>query len=60
MNENDDLFEFYLMSKCNYFVISNSSFSWWAATLAKSGMVYYPKDIGFTNYPSPQSNWIVI
>lgn len=34
--------DLYLMSKCKYHVIANSSFSWWGAWLANSQMVVAP------------------
>lgn len=33
---NPDYIEMYLMSKCKHFIISNSTFSWWAQYLSKS------------------------
>ena len=33
-----------LMSKCNYHIIANSSFSWWGAWLAESEQVIAPKN----------------
>jgi hypothetical protein len=38
----DDLGDLYLMSLCHRHVISNSSYSWWAATLSGSDDVIYP------------------
>jgi hypothetical protein len=32
----DTLRDFYLMQKCNYHIIANSTFSWWAAWLSQS------------------------
>ena len=36
--------DLYLMSKCNYHIIANSSFSWWGAFLANSMQVIAPKN----------------
>ena len=36
--------DMYLMSKCSYHIIANSSFSWWGAYLAKSQQVIAPKN----------------
>lgn len=41
--ENKDFQELYLMSNCKNFILSNSSFSWWAQELATgTGMVIAP------------------
>ena len=39
----NDLFEFILMSNCKYFILANSTFSWWAAYLSESKKVIYKK-----------------
>jgi hypothetical protein len=36
--------DLYLMTKCNYHIIANSSFSWWGAFLANSRQVVAPKN----------------
>lgn len=36
--------DFLLMSKCEHFIIGNSTFSWWAAYLANSDNVLYPSN----------------
>ena len=33
---NNEISDFYLMSKCKYHIISNSTFAWWASWLGKS------------------------
>lgn len=63
-----DYIDFTLMRKCNHFIISNSSFSWWAAWLSNidiNKVVICPKkwfgpagpDLWFTIYPK---DWIQI
>jgi hypothetical protein len=45
-DEKNAIWDFWLMTKCQHFVIANSTFSWWAAWLADSsqtGIVFYPK-----------------
>ena len=36
--------DLYLMTKCSYHIIANSSFSWWGAFLANSRQVVAPKN----------------
>ena len=42
--DNDTDIDLCLMSKCNYHIIANSSFSWWGAWLADSEHVIAPKN----------------
>jgi SAM-dependent methyltransferase len=57
-----DLSDLYLMSLCKHFVISNSTYSWWAAYFAepKGGMIICPKAwVTIDGVPSPCPNrWI--
>lgn len=40
---NDKFIDLCMMSKCNYHIIANSSFSWWGAWLSNSKQVIAPK-----------------
>ena len=42
--DNDADVDLCLMSKCNYHIIANSSFSWWGAWLADSEKIIAPKN----------------
>lgn len=57
-----DLSDLYLMSLCKHFVISNSTYSWWAAYFAepKGGMIICPKAwVTIDGVPSPcPSRWM--
>jgi len=39
---NNSIIDFHLMSKCKYFIIANSTYSWWAAWLSNSKFVIAP------------------
>ena len=40
---NNPYFDLYIMTKCKYHIIANSSYSWWGAWLANSRNVIAPK-----------------
>lgn len=56
--------DMFLMSRCNYNVISNSSFAWWGAYLGSQERVIAPKDWFAPGYKSSKDlipdNWEVI
>lgn len=54
LDEKDDLIELYLLTLCDSFIISNSSFGWWAAWLSRSPfkMVVAPHPWFNPPYPS--------
>ena len=41
-NTEDPYVELYMMTKCNYHIIANSSFSWWGSWLANSKLTVAP------------------
>lgn len=56
----DDLADLWLMTQCERHIISNSSFSWWGATLASSREVIAPQPWSLLHEPSPgllPSHW---
>lgn len=53
---NDKFVDMCMMTKCDYHVIANSSFSWWGAWLSNSKKVIAPK-VWFGNSPSVAKNW---
>ncbi len=54
--------DFYLMSLCDNQIISNSTFSWWAAWLARSPhkVVVSPDPNEYFGVPSPADSWNII
>jgi hypothetical protein len=57
-----DICDLWLMTKCRHFIISNSTFSWWAAWLGSQSdsIVFCPDASGFENGISPARGWVVI
>jgi Glycosyl transferase family 11 len=41
-NRINPVYDLWYMSKCDEFLISNSTYSWWAAYLSNSNKIYYP------------------
>jgi len=56
--------ELYLLAMHNYLILSNSSFSWWAARLINReitvGPKFWYKDIGMQNINPMMSDWITV
>jgi hypothetical protein len=48
-----DLADFFLLSSCSHFVISNSTFSLWACLVSNSQNVLYPSPWSLISEPSP-------
>lgn len=59
---NRDYEDMYLISKCTYIIIANSTFSWWSAYLSNAKFVLAPKFItkGQTRPTSYPKNWIMM
>jgi hypothetical protein len=53
---NDKFIDMCVMTKCNYHIIANSSFSWWGAWLSNSKKVIAPKKWFGTSNTVPK-NW---
>lgn len=62
-NTTDQFEDFALMRACQHFIVANSTFSWWAATLlselSPSGKIICPKRSGPTKPENKEhSNWL--
>lgn len=61
---NKDFEELYLMSKCRHFILSNSSFSWWAQKLSKTREVIIAPSIWIKDDPNSsgiyEDGWVLI
>src|ERR1043166_6620098 len=57
-----DVCDLWLMTKCRHFIISNSTFGWWAAWLGvrPDTVVFCPDTRGFVNGIAPARGWMVI
>jgi len=62
---NSDIDDLFLMARCRYHIIANSSFSWWGSYLAKSRLTIAPKKWFGPSGPSSTAdlipeNWLQI
>jgi len=57
-----DISDLWLMTQCRHFIISNSTFGWWAAWLGArtKSLVFCPDTRGFVNGIAPARGWEVI
>lgn len=57
-----DICDLWLMTQCQHFIISNSTFSWWAAWLGSraDSVVFCPDTRAFANEIAPARGWVVI
>jgi hypothetical protein len=57
-----DISDLWLMTQCRHFIISNSTFGWWAAWLGAQAdsRVFCPDTRGFVNGIAPARGWRVI
>ena len=62
-NQGDDsIYDMYLMSRCKYHIIANSTFGYWGAFISQDPLVVYPKK-WFADKPAPDifpDDWIGI
>ena len=64
LKNNEDFYDLELMKNCNFLILANSSFSWWAGWLCNHNNVIYPdmKKYNSTSLYNPKmlDSWTMI